>query len=455
MTVMPPVSPDTAASATDGAEKLAVLVHLEQRGRAATTRQDLVFVMVNDTRALTDFRRALWWNAATGRIEGCSGLAGLDRQAPALRWLERVCAAHGDGESARVPSEVTARSIGDRDAGEWPQHVSTRLFWLPLSCHDQPLVGALLLERDHPPSDADQAVLRLACDAYAHAWSALAGKRSDRPPLTPRSRRLWLAVSVAALLLCLAPVRLSVLAPAEIVARDPAVLRAPLQAVVEQILVRPNQEISAGTPVAQLDTREWESRLHAARQELAVADAEFRQAQQQALFDDRAGAALASLRGRLAQARAEVTFVEDTLQRMTVTSPRAGIAIFDDPADWIGRPVAQGERIMQVAAPDDGEIEILLPVADAIALEPGVDIRLFLNSEPAAPLDARLDHVGYRASPTPDGFLAYRLRASFNATDPRIRVGLKGNAKLHGRSTILALYLLRRPLTALRAILGW
>ncbi|TBU94522.1 hypothetical protein DNK44_08725, partial [Pseudomonas dryadis] len=42
------------------------------------------------------------------------------------------------------------------------------------------------------------------------------------------------------------------------------------QAVVERILVQPNQAVKSGEPLVQLDRRELESRLESARQTLAA-----------------------------------------------------------------------------------------------------------------------------------------------------------------------------------------
>lgn len=441
---------------TDGAaERLAVLVQLEQRARSAETPQALAFVMVNDTRGLLDYRRALFWDAERRSLQACSGLVALEPQSPLAGWLAGVCRIWQGRDDATRLHELTVADCGGSDGGEWGTHVTGRLFWLPVRHPDKQLAGALLLDRDGPFTAADLSVLTLLLDGYGHAWSALHRRARIRPRINLRSHRLGMAAVTAVVLACLFPVRQSVLAPAEIVARDPAVLRAPVQAIVEQILVRPNQDVAAGEPVVRLDTREWESRRQSALQELTVADAEYRQAQQQALFDDRSKAGLATLKGRIEQARADVAFIEDNLSRMTITAPRAGVAIYDDPSEWIGRPVALGERIMQIAEPGEGELEIHLPVADAIDLDAGSDIRLFLNNAPASPLEATLERIGYRASLTADGIMAYRVSGRFSAPDPRIRVGLKGTAKLYGERTALLVYVLRRPLTALRLHLGW
>jgi len=224
--------------------------------------------------------------------------------------------------------------------------------------------------------------------------------------------------------------------------------------VGEAIAQAANAVVAEGDLLVTLDGRELSARLEIARQQLAVAEAELRQARQQAVFDDRSRARIAILEGRREQHAAEAGFIEDTLARIRMTAPRDGIAVFDDPDDWEGRPVALGERIMRIADPKAQALEIHLAVSDAIVLEPGSEVRLFLNIDPADPVPARLVRAGYRASPTPEGVMAYRLRAEFAADDPRLRIGLRGTAKLHGEETRLVLYLLRRPIAAARLWLG-
>ncbi|WP_376965045.1 hypothetical protein ABNQ39_27200 [Azospirillum sp. A26] len=113
-----------------------------------------------------------------------------------------------------------------------------------------------------------------------------------------------------------------------------------------------------------------------------------------------------------------------------------------------------GERILTVADPQEAELEIRLPVADAIALEPDADVRLFLNIDPQNVIAARLSYSGYQAETTPDGVVAYRLKATLDPTVAPPRIGLKGVAKLYGERSPLILSILRRPLAAVRQRLG-
>lgn len=435
---------------------LAGLVQLERRLRAAPTAGELAFLMVNETHALVPYRQAAFWRADKGSIQSLSGLASPDPEAPFTRWLDKRMAAWA---ADTAPQALTAEDVPADEVPIWAEHLPVHALLLPLVVGEgTPPVGLLLLARDEPFGDGEQQLLELAAGAYAHAWKALVGKGAKRH-LWLKDKKRWAMAAGGLLLLALMPVHQSVLAPAEIIPHQPAILRAPLAGVVETILVPPNAPVTEGQPLVQMDGRELESRVEVARQALAVADAEQRQAQQQAVFDERAKASLAVLAAKREQAAADAAYAEELLARGRLTAPKAGIAIYDNPDDWAGRPVALGERILMVADPARVELEILLPVADAITLDPGADIRFFLNIDPAAPLSATLTRAGYRAYPAPDGLLAYRLTGSFDADSladkDRVRVGLKGTAKLEGRWTVLALYVLRRPLTALRLWLGW
>ncbi|HTO62264.1 MAG TPA: HlyD family secretion protein, partial [Bradyrhizobium sp.] len=186
----------------------------------------------------------------------------------------------------------------------------------------------------------------------------------------------------------------------------------------------------------------------------AVAEAEYRQAAQQALFDDKSRALLAVLKGRAEQRRADVTYNQSLLDRIKVTATRSGLALYDDPNAWIGRPVTIGERLLEIADPSQAEIEIWLPVADAITLETGADVDFFLNVAPESPRRARLRQASYEPTLSPAGLMGYRLKATLTDGASPPRIGLKGTAKVYGERVSLFYYLLRRPLAAARQFVG-
>lgn len=446
---------NTTATQTEQDTRLALLaelLQLQSRARARETLDELAFFIVNETHNVVRYRQALLWDCDKRRLQAASGLASLDHNAPFCTEFSRLCRQwQEEGHQTQV---LQCRELPADDQILWQEHLPEFLLWLPLRLPqgDTPLV--LVLARDSAWLPAEIVLLEKLADAYAHAWSSLLKQRRRQTNTSPKKRRLILAGIVALVLILLIPVRQSVLAPAEIVAHRPVMVRAPVAGVVDDILVRPNQTVSANQPLVRLDVRELENRLESARQAFATADAQYRQAQQQALFDANSKASLAVLQSRREQAQSEMDFLQRQQERMQLASPRDGVAIFDDSSDWIGRSVAVGERIMMIADPHDVELEIQLPAADAIALENGADVRLFLNVAPNSAQDARLEQIGYRAAPTPDNVMAYRLRARFTQDDPQLRVGLKGTAKLYGKRTVLFVYLLRKPLASLRVWLG-
>jgi hypothetical protein len=86
-------------------------------------------------------------------------------------------------------------------------------------------------------------------------------------------------------------------------------------------------------------------------------------------------------------------------------------------------------------------------------LPEGALVSLFLGTAPLSPVPARLVRSSYEARPLPNGTLAFRLDAEFTGPE-RPRIGLRGTAKVQGRTVPLFLFLFRRPLSALRQFLG-
>jgi hypothetical protein len=317
------------------------------------------------------------------------------------------------------------------------------------------------MAREVPWEEHEMALIAEWIDTWRHAWQARQRPSPfdwlHRQP-SGQPRRWWqrwsVRIAVAVLLLSCVPVRLSVLAPGELVPAHPAVIRAPLEGVLASFHVQPNQLVKAGDPLFGFDEVLIRSQLDVARQALATAETEYRQTMQQALLDERSRAQLAVLTGKIREKQSELDYLNEQLARAQVTAPQDGIALMDDPSEWIGHPVTVGERIMRVASVDDIEVEAWVPMADAIPLPDKASVSLYLNASPLEPVQAELRYLAHDASERPDGSWAYRLRATLTSATAH-RVGLKGTAKLRGRWVPLIYWVMRRPLASLRNTLGW
>jgi hypothetical protein len=259
-------------------------------------------------------------------------------------------------------------------------------------------------------------------------------------------------VIIAALFI---PVNLTVLAPAQLIPFQPASVRAPMNGVIEKVLVEPNQQVERHTPLFEYDRSEIKNRMQVAEGAIAILEAEYRQKSQLAVFDQSSKGMLAMIQGEISEKAVELEYLKDIDKRSLVLAPEAGMVLFDDPSEWVGRPVVTGEKMMLVAVQDAVEIEAWLSPADVIPLDAGAPVSLYLNSDPLHSFSAQLRYVGFEALQRPDGHYAYRVRARLDGVEALPQVGLKGTAKIEGEEVTLAYWIFRRPLASLRAWLGW
>lgn len=465
---------DISRAASAVSHPLAVLLDLGRKARHAASARELQFLLTNESHALAPYRQAALW-LQEGGVVCLSGVIQVEANVPYVLWLQRLAGELAIGGAA--PRPVDSTDISSALADEWADWLPAHGLWLPLTENsnaeghpdiEASSVGGLLLARDEPWSEQEMTLLAEWLDTWSYHWRHL-----HRPPrlrwhdwkgrlkqacTVPAGKRWWQIPAArwalgAVLLLCL-PVRLTVLAPGELVPANPAVIRAPLEGVIDTFHVQPNEKVSAGQALFGFDEALIQSKLEVSRQTQATAEAEYRQAAQQALTDPRSKAQLALLTGKIEEKRAEAGFLAEQLKRARVLAPQDGIALFDDPSEWIGKPVAVGERIMRIAAPADVEVEAWVPLADAIPLADQASVSLYLNASPLSPVDAEVRYFAHDAVERPDGNYAYRLRARLTSPTDH-RVGLKGTARVQGHWVPLAYWVLRRPLANIRAYLGW
>lgn len=435
---------------------LPAYAHLQERARAARSLRELWFTIANETWQLLPYSQAYLWQADGGkpRLRTAAGLAQLAEDSPLTVWLRRL-GRWLDRNLGEDPVFLVRTEVPAEFHEGWDEWLGSLLFVQPVLAPDGRRLGIVGFVLEDAPSEAIQTVLLRTFAAYGHAWSALAPRRRSRP-----GARGWLGWTLAALFVAamFIPVRLSVLAPAEIIGLDAQVVSAPMDGVIESFAVAPNQTVEAGQLLFSLDATTLVNRREVAVRQLQVARADALAAAQKAFSSDASRAELAALDGKVLEREAELAYLEQLLQRIQVHAPAPGVIVFGDANDWIGKPVATGERIALLADPGDAGVLVWLPVADAINLDPGAEVRVFLQVAPLTPIDATLSQTSYQAVASPEGVSAYRLRARLADDDPDAaalaRIGLKGTAKIYGRSAPLAFYLFRRPLAALREWTG-
>jgi Barrel-sandwich domain of CusB or HlyD membrane-fusion len=445
-------------------EQLMLLMQLSARARDAATEQTLAFTIVNETLVLLPYRQAAWWRApAPGAVAAVSGLPQSDPGAPYVQWLGSLGRAlareTGGGPGHTVPKgprPFTAVDVPEDVAADWGAWLPAHAVWVQLTNRQGSLLGGIVFAREDAWTPVDLALLGELARVWGHAFAAF----HPRPSLATRARSLLRPgrrqrqALVALGIVCLLPVRLSMLAPAEVTAKDPFVVRSPLDGVIDRLYVQPSQPVSPGTQLLTLEATTLQSRYAFARKDNDAAQEEYRQTAQLAVTDDKDRLDMAMRKGKLDQTQVELDYTARQLARVRVVAARTGVAVFADPNDWTGKAVSVGEKIMLLADPANVELTAYLPVADNIDVKPGGTLTLYPKSSPLTRYDANIDSVSYRAEPTPEGVLAYRVKASF-AGAARPALGVMGTARTHGGWVPLVYYVLRRPMTLARQWLGW
>jgi multidrug resistance efflux pump len=441
---------------TTGLDLFAALLRLEQVVLSAESLAETRYIIANETRKLAPFIQAILLTGSEDellRVAALSNISDVDRTTPLVAWAERLARHLSDTLPGRAVTALAPEQLTPALRREWADFAASQLLWVPLYVRDAHRQGVLLISKNSPWSPQEQALLtHLAC-IYAFALQRF--QKRPRWHWQQARTRKWAALGALALVgASFYPVKLSVLAPAEITPRDAFVVAAPIDGVVTGVQVLPNQLVQAGAVLAELESTDLKGIQDIAARTLDVTQAELRRAQQASFIDPLRKADLAQLQAQVDLKQREYQLAQSRRQKATLNSDRAGVAVVDDPQAWKGRPVRVGERIMSIADPTKVEVTVMVPVKDAIVLEPGNEVRLFLDTDPLRSLPATVQYVVYESTLSGE-WPAYKVRASLDVQVEPPRIGLRGTARIYGLDTTLFYYLLRRPITAARQWLGW
>lgn len=206
-----------------------------------------------------------------------------------------------------------------------------------------------------------------------------------------------------------------------------AVLRtiaAPVDGFILDARVRAGDEVRAGDAMAQLDDRDLELEriaLVSRRAQLAL--------QLQEAMAQRERAAGTVLDAQVQQVDAQLALVAEQIRRMHIAAPFDGVVITGDLTQALGAAVSRGERLFQVAPLSDYRVIVLVDERDIDHVADGATGTLMLASLPGE----RFEVVVERVTPVAvaeAGANRFRVEARLVRTDPRMRPGMEGVAKL-------------------------
>ncbi len=443
----------------DGAGAQALL-EIETKSRQSSNERDLYQLIVNETRKLTKARQvfAVRCRKKKTRIVSVSGLKDVNNEAPLVQDIQRVVD-HVDGEVGLKQQQRFC--LTDELSGGLhflPVYPFPHLLWIPFLSRRGFLLGGMLLAREQEWQDADMAVANRLAESFQHALSLIRLEKvavlTSKPKALRRSLFIMLALAALAGTMAI-PVSMTTLAPMEVVAHKPFIVSAPIEGIIEDVLVNPGEAVRPGQPIVQLSDTVLKNRLQVSRREVAVANARLKKASQLAFNHADGRSELRTAMADLELKKAELKFAEEMFQRAQIRAQRSGHAVYSNKLGLIGKPVAVGEHIMQIADPNRIEIKIDVPVGDAFALTTGADVKVFLDSDPLRARDATIVFSDYQTHESVGGDIVLGAIAEFSDQAETLpRLGVRGTAKIFGDHVPLGYYLFRRPIAALRQWIG-
>ncbi|PCJ40592.1 MAG: hypothetical protein COA71_10120 [SAR86 cluster bacterium] len=433
------------------------LLLLQQKLRQCKSIVQLGHSIVNQSTRIADYQVSVLWINKTfskGSVQAVSGLPEPIKNTPFTAWIEEVCkklsVANFEKSTAIDKNEFT-----EDQQIKWREFFPSDLVWVPLRYQDKD-VGGLLLGRSTSWEEEELSILNYWAGAVAHAIGSLLKTREKKSTQVKQAisnkRYFWIGLA-AAFLIAWIPVPLSVNARAEIVPLNPIIVRSPIEGIIGEVFVQPNQGVLPGDLILAFDDTNLQSQKDLADQELAIAQAEYQSVNQAAVRNRDIASELPVLQAVIEQRQTQLRYTQSLLDRSNIYAEKQGIVVIPKVTELEGMPVQVGERLFTLAEPGEVELEFWLAVGDGIPLPYNARVTMFLNVYPEQAHRGNVRFVNYQAEVSPDGILGYRGRAEF-ITNEELRIGWRGTAKIYGEDVRLFYYLFRRPLSALRQWAG-
>lgn len=434
------------------------LLAFEAQVRSLGREAELVAHLCNDGRRILNARQAFFLSRKVEngpfQVIGVSSIPIVDRNAPTIRWIEKLVKRLGEEAAIDRQHCFTLPAFCDDTDQEQHTYPFAEFVWTPMVDGDR-VVAGYLTTRETPFPQNELALAERISSLYETSLRALSGraKRTKKPALTKKRTAL---IGLALLAGALFPVPISALAPVTVRPLDPFIVAAPFEAVVREIVVDQGSPIADGDLLIKFDDIEQRNAAEIAQRRNAVSQAKLQRVSQAAIYDQDMKKELAVAKAEYALANAELAYAEEVLTNTSLTAPKSGLAIYSDKRDWVGQPVNAGQAILYIANPDEITFAIDLPVKESIVLKKGAEVKVFLDSAPLNPIRAVLTETSYEPRADDNGVLSYRLRARFDADAEGVppRIGVKGTAQIMGDRTPFIYAVLRRPLSSLRQLTG-
>ena len=265
-------------------DAMSILLTLQHELRSLRSYRDFGFFVVNETYRLLRYQSAVLWHHQPGlgyRLSAVSGVATIDAHSPFNVWLVKVihyCKKEFENNGVKMLSQA---DFPDDITNDWPNEVGQQLLWCPFNQEGHDSNEGMIFLRENEWSEGEVKRLHWLLQSYAYSWYFLSHKRGVMlwcKNIWRYKRKLLLFCSLGVTAILLFPIHQSIIAPAEVVAKDPALITAPMGGVIRKIEVASNSSVKKGQVLFEMDNTELLNNTRLAQQQYQVALEEYQRA---------------------------------------------------------------------------------------------------------------------------------------------------------------------------------
>ena len=410
------------------------LFEREREIREAPNTSALAKVITVRSQAVLGFKDAVFCAGSSAqkmRAQAASNSDLVDPSSPVLTWVEELCALH----SSQLENGINFVASPDNDIkgkNLLPKHI----LFVPLQSKNQGLLGCLVLTRTAKFSQNDILFINHLAGTIGHALAIFS--RKPNPILDIGMARLATFIVVTLFLLSVFPMHLTTLAPAEVVAYQPEIIKAPIDGVIDEITVTPNTHVGPGSLLARLNNHNLKAVYDEVAQKTLLAESRISNPQGKRASEE--------LRSDLEKSRARMESAEERLVQTDIRAETSGIAIVKAPGEWIGRPVKAGEKILEIANPKEVELVLEIPAEDADLISQNSKVRIFLDRRPFSPLTANVIDNSLVPKKNKSNETHYTFKARLDEGVPPPSIGQRGVARVYGERSSLLFFIFREQM---------
>ena len=423
-------------------ELLQALLKLEQQIRDAPDPEALAEVITVRSQLVLGFKDAVFCSGADAkrmRARAASNEAIINPSSPVLTWIEELCELHSsqlENGSSFVASEDSRTPVKNF----LPRHV----LFFPLQSSKHGLLGCIVFTKTVNFSESEILLINHLAGTISHALGVFFKKSS--PLLGIGIAQFTVFISIIVFLLSVFPIHLTALAPAEVVAYQPEIIKAPLDGVIEEITVEPYAPVGPGSLLARLNSNNLMAVYDDVVQKVLHAESRLSNKEGEPVGQE--------LQSDLETLRTIMQSTEEKLLQMDVRAETSGIAIIKSPREWIGRPVKAGEKILEIADPRKVELFLEVPARDVDLISQGSKVKIFLDRRPLYSLTAKVVETSFDLKESDPTRRYYTFKASLDDSEAPPPIGQKGIARIYGERTNLLFLIFHGQIKFAQTILG-